>query len=338
MFDQKDKWDQWDRGLKWDKWDIWPTWSVWPQGAIWPQGIQGEQGVQWVQWITGDIWATGSPWPQGVAWEQWPTGDDGTSFTIKWAVDVIEDLPSVWNTVWDWYFVGVDKELFYWTIDDERISYGELRWLIWPQWPQWVQWTQGIQGETWEQGIQWVQWTQGIQGEAWEDWASFVWKGTYAWGTTYYLNDVVSYNWNTYICLQESTWNLPTNWTYRSLMASKGADWLGSWDMLASVYDPYEIEMLLIWIIWYKVLIINFLSNAELTVVQATSWSNTWDQVGDGVTITGAGTVWDPFVATATWTGDVIWPATNTDGNIPQWDGADSKTLKNWLWVVTTLG
>lgn len=32
-------------------------------------------------------------------------------------------------------------------------------------------------------------------------------------------------------------------------------------------------------------------------------------------------------------TGDVVGPATNTDSYIPQWDGADSKTLKNGLAV-----
>jgi hypothetical protein len=37
-------------------------------------------------------------------------------------------------------------------------------------------------------------------------------------------------------------------------------------------------------------------------------------------------------------TGDVIAPATNTDAKVPQWDGANSKTLKDGLTVVTTLG
>lgn len=36
-------------------------------------------------------------------------------------------------------------------------------------------------------------------------------------------------------------------------------------------------------------------------------------------------------------TGDVIAPATNTDAKVPQWDGANSKTLKDGLTIVTTL-
>jgi hypothetical protein len=36
--------------------------------------------------------------------------------------------------------------------------------------------------------------------------------------------------------------------------------------------------------------------------------------------------------------GDTIAPATNTDNNIPQWDGTNSKTLKNGLGLVTSVG
>lgn len=36
--------------------------------------------------------------------------------------------------------------------------------------------------------------------------------------------------------------------------------------------------------------------------------------------------------------GDVIAPASNTDNNIPQWDGNNSKTLKDGLSLVTTIG
>lgn len=36
--------------------------------------------------------------------------------------------------------------------------------------------------------------------------------------------------------------------------------------------------------------------------------------------------------------GSVVGPDANTDGSIPQWDGADSKTLKDGLSVVTSVG
>lgn len=82
----------------------------------------------------------------------------------------------------------------------------------------------------------------------------------------------------------------------------------------------------------------NYVTDAQLTVIGNTSWTNSGNQVWDWVTITWAWTVWDPFVAVWGWTGDVIAPATNTDSYIPQWNWANSKTLKNWLAVVTTLG
>lgn len=107
------------------------------------------------------------------------------------------------------------------------------------------------------QGIQGLQGIQGIQGVAGNDGLDVTWLGEYNAGTTYVVNDAVSYNGSSYICKLESTGNLPTDTTYFDLMAQKGTDGAGS--------------------------------------------------------------------------GDVIAPATNTDSYIPQWDGANSKTLKNGI-------
>ena len=52
----------------------------------------------------------------------------------------------------------------------------------------------------------------------------FKWKGTYAGGTAYTIDDVVSYNGSSYICIQASTGNLPTNATYFEQMSQKGTD------------------------------------------------------------------------------------------------------------------
>lgn len=53
--------------------------------------------------------------------------------------------------------------------------------------------------------------------------ASLTFQGAYAGGTTYYPNDIVTYNNSTYICILQSTGNLPTNATYWSLLAAAGA-------------------------------------------------------------------------------------------------------------------
>ena len=48
----------------------------------------------------------------------------------------------------------------------------------------------------------------------------FNWKGAYAGGTAYVVDDVVSYSGSSYICKLASTGNLPTNGTYWDQMSA----------------------------------------------------------------------------------------------------------------------
>ena len=50
------------------------------------------------------------------------------------------------------------------------------------------------------------------------------WKGAYNSSTAYIVDDVVSYNGSSYVCIQASTNNLPTNTTYWNQMSSAGTD------------------------------------------------------------------------------------------------------------------
>ena len=50
----------------------------------------------------------------------------------------------------------------------------------------------------------------------------FNWKGAYAGGTAYVVDDVVSYSGGSYICKLASTGNLPTNGTYWDTLALGG--------------------------------------------------------------------------------------------------------------------
>ena len=59
----------------------------------------------------------------------------------------------------------------------------------------------------------------------------FKWKGTYAGGTAYTIDDVVSYNGSSYICIQASTGNLPTNATYFEQMSSAGTNGTNGTDL-----------------------------------------------------------------------------------------------------------
>jgi hypothetical protein len=84
-------------------------------------------------------------------------------------------------------------------------------------------------------GGHWVQIAAaGATGAAGTNGTSFTWRGAYAGGTTYAVNDVVSYLGSSYICILVSTGNLPTNATYWSLVAQTGAS---TGDMLKATYD-----------------------------------------------------------------------------------------------------
>lgn len=69
-----------------------------------------------------------------------------------------------------------------------------------------------------------------------------IWRGAYSGATAYLINDAVSFNGSSYICIAPTTGNNPTNSTYWNLIAQKGTDGMGSGDMLALVYDPTGIS------------------------------------------------------------------------------------------------
>jgi len=77
-------------------------------------------------------------------------------------------------------------------------------------------------GSTGIQGIQGIPGTIGLTG------TSFIWKGAYSTSTAYVVNDNVSYGGSSYICILDSTGNLPTNTTYWSLLALAGTGIVGS--------------------------------------------------------------------------------------------------------------
>jgi hypothetical protein len=63
----------------------------------------------------------------------------------------------------------------------------------------------------------------------------FKWKGTYAGGTAYTIDDVVSYNGSSYICILASTGNLPTNATYFEQMSSAGTNGTDGTDLTTTL-------------------------------------------------------------------------------------------------------
>ena len=69
----------------------------------------------------------------------------------------------------------------------------------------------------------------------------FKWKGTYAGGTAYTIDDVVSYNGSSYICIQASTGNLPTNATYFEQMSSAGTNGTNGTDLTSTLTAQGDI-------------------------------------------------------------------------------------------------
>ena len=65
----------------------------------------------------------------------------------------------------------------------------------------------------------------------------FNWKGAYAGGTAYLIDDVVSYSGSSYICKLASTGNLPTNATYWEQMSAAGTDGTDLTSTLTTVGD-----------------------------------------------------------------------------------------------------
>jgi len=63
----------------------------------------------------------------------------------------------------------------------------------------------------------------------------FNWQGAYAGGTSYNIDDVVSYNGSSYICKLASTGNLPTNNTYWDQMSSAGTNGTNGTDLTTTL-------------------------------------------------------------------------------------------------------
>ena len=63
----------------------------------------------------------------------------------------------------------------------------------------------------------------------------FKWQGAYNGATAYTVDDVVSYNGSSYICILASTGNLPTNATYFEQMSSAGTNGTDGTDLTSTL-------------------------------------------------------------------------------------------------------
>lgn len=163
------------------------------KGATGAQGIQGEIG------LTGAAGADGTDGTDGVnayVYIAYASDNSGTGFTTTF-----------------------DANLDYVAIKTTTTE------IVTPQASDFTGLWKNYKGAT---GLQGIQGDPGVDGE---DGLDINWRGNYASGTAYVINDAVFYSGSSYICKLASTGNLPTNTTYWDLMAQQGASGEGSGDV-----------------------------------------------------------------------------------------------------------
>jgi len=151
--------------------------------------------------------------------------------------------------------------------------------------------------------------------------ASAKWQGAYSAGTAYVVNDVVSYNNSSYICILNSTGNLPTNTTYWSLLALAGTNgtngtngtsfiWRGAYNG-ATAYVANDV--------------VSYNNSTYICILAST---------GNLPTNT---TYWSLMAAAGS--GDVVGPAGgSTDSVLAVYDGTTGKLLKNSTMAISNVG
>lgn len=172
------------------------------------KGSQGIQGIQGIQGVAGTDGTDGTDGEDGVdganayVYVAYASDDSGTDFTTTF-----------------------NNSLNYIAIKATTVE------ITTPQASDFVGLWKNYKGEQGIQGIQGEPGTDGTDGTDGEDGLDITWRNVYDTGTTYNVNDAVFYDGSSYICILESTGNLPTNDTYWDLMAQEGAAGAGSGDV-----------------------------------------------------------------------------------------------------------
>ncbi|MFC4304093.1 hypothetical protein [Cohnella boryungensis] len=133
---------------------------------------------------------------------------------------------------------------------------------------QGIQGVQGVQGDRGEKGDQGDQGIQGLQGEKGDKGDDVRWKGEYSPAAAYLPRDLVEYNGSSYICVQESLNELPTNLAYWNLFARRGVDGTGSLSEILSSNGDLIVS--------------NPTTNADLSISPSlkAEWSGKQDALG----------------------------------------------------------
>jgi hypothetical protein len=160
------------------------------------KGAQGIQGIQGETGLTGAAGADGTDGVNAYVYIAYASDSSGTGFTTTF-----------------------DTNLDYVAIKATTTE------IVTPQASDFTGLWKNYKGATGTQGL------QGVPGVDGTDGLDITWKGNYAAETAYVINDAVFYDGSSYICVLDSSGNLPTNTTYWNLMAQQGAAGAGSGDV-----------------------------------------------------------------------------------------------------------
>ena len=150
--------------------------------------------------------------------------------------------------------------------------------------------------------------------------ATLTYQGTYAGGTTYYPNDVVTYNGSSYIAITQSSGSTPpsANWSLLAQAGTNGTNgtngisfiWEGAWNN-GLVYAPNDV-------VSYNnsTYICTATTTAGIDPTNTSYWSL--------MALAGAG--------------DVVGPASSTDSVLAVYDGTTGKLLKNSTMPISSVG
>lgn len=206
------------------KGDAGPTGATGSQGATGATGSQGPQGATGPQGPQGTTGATGN---RGVTWRgNWNSStiyavDDGVHYDGDAYIAIIggsNNNPAAnIGTVWQVLALG--------GVDGATGPQGATG-ATGAQGTTGAQGAQGPQGDTGSTGATGATGAQGPQGAK-----GLNWRGAWASGTTYAVDDAIQHNSRAYVALTAHSNSEPPNTTNWSLL-SQGFRWRGSWSIL----------------------------------------------------------------------------------------------------------
>ena len=180
----------------------------------------------WRELVVNALWGSWTPLQGGYAYNSFIAEEEQEILTLDYTYENTINPLLIFK---DWVKLQLGTDYTQPTNQTVSLTTPAIAWELyevaypwkWEKWDTgdtWPQWEQG------EQGIQGIQWEQGIQGETWPAWVD--WKTI----TSVTSNKVgktttVTVDWD-------------FTWAPELFEIEDWLDWEGSWDMLASTYDP----------------------------------------------------------------------------------------------------